>query len=146
MAKGNHQFDGSQKFGVTQDMQGTMQQMMQSLLNNVRGGNKGQGPGGGAGGAGQGGFGGDGSVMQGFAQRNMPVFGPARLEFGHSALAYGEVHSGSGRSRGKRNNTVETSLGSTNTIDGSQSSIEKDAVPLKYKEAVKKYFSEELTK
>ena len=75
-------------------------------------------------------------------RENMPIFGPTRMEYDMAALAYGEYQSGKGRSRSRGQKAVDTTLEGTQNADGSKRILATDAVPMKYKDAVKKYFSE----
>ncbi len=122
-------------------MQKTMAQMLQSLMNGTK---PGDGKGGAGGrGAGMGGLGSDGSTMQGMMAANMPIFGPSRLEFGEAALAYGEYRPGGGKTRGRGVQKIENTLNTVKSLQGSESKLSSDAVPLKYKQAVKKFFSDQ---
>ena len=115
--------------------------MLQALMNGVQPG-QGRGNAGGQG-AGSGGSGSDGNAMQGAMRQNLPVYGPSRMEFDEAALAYGDYRPGQGKRRSRGQQAIDTSLAGVETVDGSDTQINKDAVPLKYKEAVKKYFSKE---
>ena len=138
MSKGDCQ--SGNKFRVP--LQQTMQQMLQSLMNNC---NRGQGEGrdgqNGAG-AGQGGTASSGSSASGYMQQNMPIYGPTRLEYDMPGLAYGEYKPGAGRTRSRGKVAVGSDLEGSSTLEGSDNRLDADAVPLKYKDAVKKYFSE----
>ena len=116
-----------------------MQQMLQALMNGGQGDGAGDG---GSKGAGGGGTGSSGSRMQGYMRQNLPIFGPTRVEYDMASLAYGEYASGKGRTRGKGDRAIDTSLHGSDNVDGSDNVLAKDAVPMKYKEAVKKYFSD----
>ena len=105
---------------------------------------KGRGGAGGLG-AGNGGSVSDGSRMSGMMRQNIPIFGPSRMQFGEASLAYGEYRPG--RKSGRAMETAEGSqLESANHENGPESQLETDTIPLKYKEAVKKYFSSPTTK
>jgi hypothetical protein len=132
------------KFKVQQDAESTMQQMLEALLNGVENPSSGKGGPGGGLGAGPGGVGKDGSVMEGYMRSSMPLYGPSRTEYGQAEFAHqGSGNSDEGGGARRKTKTIDSELQSSNSQDGSDSQLARDAVPLKYKEAVKKYFSKD---
>lgn len=140
--------DGPPKFPWPQDLEQTMQQLMQSLIPKL-GGGSGQGskPGG-AGGEGQGASGDSesGFSMQGKAPR-LPMFGPPRSRFQRNAGPQlgGSGKSGAGSGKGpERDADVGRDEVATQTKrSAAGEGAGTEAVPEKYREAVKRFFSAE---
>jgi hypothetical protein len=130
------QGQGPMKFKVPADMKMTLQQMMQSM-------GSGAGNSVGKGGGGAGGDANDGYSTGGYSSVNTPMFGPSRLSIpgvGHSGRG-GGTESGRGTA-----SKVEVDESERMTIDG-ESDVQGESLPLeevpdKYRDAVKKYFSE----
>ncbi len=142
---------GMPKFEIPQDMTATMEQLLKAMLGRLGkpGGGEGQQPGqaGGSGGMGLGLAGSDGRYMPGFHQLRLPMFGPARLRFQAPAPGMGN-RSGRGGQGGRG------SGGSAATVENERATLEAlrhqetgqsgaEAVPERYREAVKRYFSNE---
>ena len=132
---------GLPQFKVQADVQQTMDQMMKALMARVP---RGTGNGGvGGAGSGAGGSGGDGFSTAGNSV-NVPLYGPDRLMFpqgGGLAGSHG-MNSGGGRRPAPEraeNNSVKPKVQEV----GSSLKLAKDDVPHKYKQAVKRYFSDE---
>jgi len=120
----------------------TRKEMLEALHNQNKGGN---GPGGGGGAGGGAGNGGKGGRMRN--NRNTPMFGPGRSNFGRSGQGLGM---GAGQGQGKGNGKGRTpKLSANNSIESSKkrdtktSQATRTNVPSKYKDAVKRFYSEQ---
>lgn len=138
--------EGEDQFPWPQDLNGTMQQLMQSLLRRKGGHGDGNNPGQSESGTGSGGA--SGSTDSGFSMKGkmprIPVYGPSRERFSRKA--------GPSLGDGRGSNAGAGSPGSTAAVDGdaltSGASGRKageaatpEAVPEVYREAVKRFFS-----
>jgi len=130
-------------FQVNEDLKSTLQQMMESLFS---GGNKGGQPGQQPGSAGGGMVGGDvndGYWTGGNSPLNVPMFGPERGTYQSSQDA-GLAGGGSGRGSRPDNSQVRhtsETMGLSETTMTSKQVRPAEAVPEKYRDAIKKYFS-----
>ena len=140
---------GVPKFGIPQDMIGTMKQLLEAMLgrNGAPGSGAQAGQSWGSGGIGIGlaGSGSDGSYMPGYHQLRLPMFGPARLRFQSQAS---RMSGRSGRGAGGRAGnsgaaameTLRDTMEATRGQEGGQADLQ--SVPERYRDAVKRYFSE----
>lgn len=132
---------GLPRFQIKQDMQETMQEMMDALMGRVP---RGTGNGGvGGSGSGSGGSGGDGYSVAG-SSTNVPMYGPDRLAFSQSTGMAG----GSGNSGRSRNLTADQQVSSKvkplQHRESEHSKLLPENIPAKYRDAVKRYFTEDL--
>ena len=131
---------GPPRFQIKQDVNQTMQEMMQALMNQG-GSGTGQGKTGGAGG-GMGGSGEDGFSMAGMST-NIPVYGPDRMAFSPATGRAG----GAGKSRrGGGGVTIERpreKLDPDEHREPERTQLLPENIPEKYRTAVKRYFSQE---
>ena len=131
---------GMPKFSVKQDVAQTMQEMLEALMNRATGQGKGKtgGAGGGAGGSGQDGF----SVAGNSA--NIPVYGPDRLAFSESSSGRG-AHQGAGGGKGVHAAIQQPAnqVKPDTFRESEQAKILPENIPDKYRNAVKRYFSQD---
>ena len=125
-----------------EDMEEAMKQMLQALLQQAKGGGGGKG-GMGQNGGGQGGFGGGGD---GLNRGNAPMFGPSRNEYQSPGSA--GKGKGKGNGLGKGNGRTpklsgKNSIESSKKRDTNTNQSTRTNVPDKYKDAVKRFYSEE---
>ena len=117
-----------------------MQEMMQALMQQN---NRGTGQGGtGGSGSGMGGSGEDGFSMAG-QSTNIPVYGPDRMAFAPST---GQSSRGGNSRRGKVGIATERpreELQPDELRDSEQAQLLQENVPDKYRNAVKRYFSQD---
>ena len=131
---------GMPRFSVKPDVAQTMQEMLEALMNRASGQGKGGtgGSGGGAGGSGQDGFSVAGNSV------NIPVYGPDRLSFSESSSGK-SAHQGSGGGSGagaavaQPGNRVKPDT----FRETGQAKILPENIPAKYRNAVKRYFSQD---
>ena len=146
---------GDKEFSVHEDLQQTLQQMMASMMLGASGQGRGHGMGMGLGGSGRGGGGlsgggtlggsaGDGYRMGGHSPLNIPVFGPDRMSFaGSDSGATGRSRDGAGVGDARvRSDASETMTVTDSQAVGSES-MAIEEIPEKYREAVKRYFSDD---
>ena len=130
------------RFRVKQDMASTMQQMLDALM--ARAGN-GEGKGGDGGvGGGAGGGGQDGYSVAGNSAA-IPAYGPNRLNFSQSELTASRgsgMKPGKGKSTGVNKPSTAEAPKPTEFRENKNQTIVPDNVPAKYREAVKRYFSQ----
>ena len=127
---------GQMKFQVRKDMQETLQQMMQSMSSGV-------GKAAGMAGAGGGGDDNDGYSVGGYSTVNTPMFGPSRTSIpggGTTGKSRGDGGKGVNPNGVKIEEAEHMSVGGSSTILGESLPLEE--VPAKYRDAVKKYFSD----
>lgn len=129
----------------------TERQMLRSILRQCNNNNQGNGYGSGAG-RGMGGSiaGGEGNINDGYSMNNssvldIPVIGPKRSSAGGNVS--GQLGIGRGKGIGnigvKIKSDAKENLSETGKKETDTDSISIDDVPYKYRDAVKKYFSEE---
>ncbi len=131
---------GQMKFNVPKDLESTIRQMLQSL-----GEGRGKDGKGGAGLAGAGMMGGspeDGYWMGGYSPLNMPLYGPGRSQY--SAGGFVESMRGSGSGPGRRvvDERASERMAVTGEDDAAGQSFRTEDIPVKYRDAVRSYFSE----
>ncbi|NWK55576.1 hypothetical protein HW115_08130 [Verrucomicrobiaceae bacterium N1E253] len=125
---------------MKQDVQQTMQEMMNALMGRVP---RGSGNGGvGGAGSGSGGSGSDGYSVAGNST-NVPMYGPDRLAFSQSTGMAGG-HGNSGRSRNLASNQgAGSQVKPDQHRESEQSKLLPENIPAKYRDAVKRYFSDD---
>ncbi len=122
------------------DVNQTLQQLLEGLMNRNPGMTPNPGPGGG--GMGGGGTGPSGSAMPGFPMSDLPVIGPERMRFDPASLgASGNGSSKSSRSKPLATHAETGTLKPADTRDGDSGAPELETVPAIYREAVKRYFT-----
>lgn len=130
------------RFRVKQDMTSTMQQMLDALM--ARAGNgEGEGGDGGVGG-GPGGGGQDGYSVAGNSAA-IPAYGPNRLNFSQSQLTASRgkaTNQGGTGPTGKVDPTTAEAPETETFRENENQTIVPDNIPAKYREAVKRYFSQ----
>lgn len=134
---------GLPRFEIKPDMQQTMQQMMDALMGRVP---RGTGNGGvGGSGGGSGGSGGDGYSVAG-SSANVPMYGPDRLAFSQSTgMAGGSGNSGRSRSLAA-DEQASSRVKPQKHRESEHSKLLPENIPAKYRDAVKRYFSDDLPK
>ena len=131
---------GLPRFQIKPDVQQTMDEMMQALMGRVP---RGSGDGGvGGAGSGSGGSGGDGFSVAG-SSTNVPMYGPDRLMFSQSTGMAGRGGGKSGASKPINKKQVTNQVKPTNQPINNHAKFLPENIPSKYKQAVKRYFSEE---
>ncbi len=131
---------GLPRFEVKQDVAQTMNQMMQALMARVPRG-VGQGQIGGAGG-GAGGSGDDGYSVAGNSV-NVPLYGPDRTNYSQSSNVTGTCASSVHSQSTAKNNQEKGKIKPKNQQDTTDSKLAPENIPARYKQAVKRYFSQE---
>ncbi len=123
-------------------IQKTMKQMLESLLGRVPKG-EGDGPKPGGNGGGPGGGGQDGYSVAGDSS-NIPAYGPDRLQFSNSQLSSsrGSGLGQKGRSGGQAS-SAENQIETETHRNPAETTISPEAIPAKYRDAVKRYFTTE---
>jgi hypothetical protein len=138
------QNEGDMKFEVRKDMESTVRQLLAAILAQMGGGQD-QGSGPGPVGAGMiGGSANDGYWTGGYSPMNIPVFGPERMSFPGASdrgLTGKGVGSGSG-GKGRISEDNSETMSITDTTDIESQSMPIEELPEKYREALKKYFSD----
>lgn len=126
------------KFSVPEFCKNTLQQMLDAMGTGMgRGMGPGLGTGFGGGGGMLGGDPGDGYWSGGISPLNVPVFGPERMSFESPSGMAGRGRSGVGRvGRG-----ASETMGLRETTPVRSESMPVEAMPEKYRNAIKKYFS-----
>ena len=134
---------GLPRFQIKADMQQTMQEMMDALMGRVP---RGTGNGGvGGAGSGSGGSGGDGFSVAG-SSTNIPMYGPDRLSFSQATgLAGGDGNSGKSRNLAA-NQQVASKVKPEQYRESEHAKLLPESVPDKYRDAVKRYFSDDIPK
>ncbi len=142
-------YDGRMGVDVKQGLKSTLEQMLAALQMLVSGS--------GAGGTGMTGTGGGGTVggdmndgywARGSSPLNMPVFGPERMSFpdaaaGSAAGATGAGAGAAGKGPGSARTSASEAMERRGETEVKSRSLPLENVPDKYRNAVKKYFSEE---
>jgi hypothetical protein len=129
---------GGMKFSVSDPLKETLEQMMQAIAARIGSG----GAGGIGAGTGVGGNADDGYATGGHSPLNVPVFGPDRLSFTSPNAA------GSTQGRNTSSSASAARVNESGKMQpGEPAKIQSESVPLqdvpeKYREAVKRYFSE----
>ena len=122
------------------DITSTMQQMLQALMGQQ--GPQGKGPGGSGQGGGGGGAGQDGYSVAGQSSV-LPAYGPDRLQFSDSEQT---STSGSSKGDGKNNSSPEEQANNKVSPDQHRKTenalLAPESIPTRYRDAVKKYFSQ----
>lgn len=119
-----------------------MKQMLDALLGRVpRGQGDGTKPGGNGGAPGGGGQ--DGYSVAGDSE-NIPAYGPDRLQFSNSQLSAtrGSGLGRKGRFKGQAS-SAENQIETESHRDPAETTISPEAIPAKYRDAVKRYFTTE---
>jgi hypothetical protein len=129
------------QFSWPQDLAATLQQLMRSLVQ-CRGSGASESDNAGGAGPGIAGFSEHGYWMRGRSQR-LPVYGPDRMSFARTS----RMQAGGGGPGGGRAAEVETAGSSVRPRETKTSgeAIAAQAVPEPYREAVRRYFSENKT-
>lgn len=128
-------------FSVKESLEATMKQMLEAMSSKGAGN---RGPGGTAGGGTIGGDANDGYWSGGLSPLNVPVMGPQRGSY-QPSIGGGAGGTGSGRKGGAGGTAVDHSRETTGNVGAGTTGKQGksfEAVPEKYREAIKKYFSE----
>lgn len=124
-------------------MKKTLQEMFRSLCRKRGVGAGGVGPGVGSGRGGEGGQG-SGTGSEGYSELNTPVYGPGRSSMGKAAAGNGPTGSGEGRGPGMRGAgrapAVVERLPGSDLLGPSGEAVQFERLPVKYRDAVKRYF------
>lgn len=134
---------GLPRFEIKPDMQQTMQEMMDALMGRVP---RGTGNGGiGGAGSGSGGSGGDGFSVAG-SSTHIPMYGPDRLAFSQATgLAGGDGNSGNSRNLAE-DQQATSQVKPEQHRKSEHSKLLPENIPAKYRDAVKRYFSDDAPK
>ena len=131
---------GLPRFEIKPDVAQTMTEMMQALMAQAQ---SGQGKGGtGGSGGGMGGSGQDGYSVAG-QSANIPVYGPDRLAFSDSTGRSGGQGNSGGSAKPTADQQPSNQVKPTDHRVSEHSKIIPENVPAKYKNAVKRYFSQD---
>lgn len=124
-------------------LKATLQQMLSSIMNRM--GGRGKQGAVGAGGGMIGGDPNDGYWTGGYSPLNVPVFGPERRSFPGGDQG-GMIFTGTGSGRGGARSSAKTAsetMGNRGAMEIKAESLPLEQVPDKYRNAIKKYFSNE---
>ena len=129
------------KFSIPRpDVNQTMEQMLAGLMCQNPGMSPNQGQG--AGGFGMGGSGPTGNAQPGFANLDIPVVGPQRMQFEPASMNAGAGgESGNTRNRGLDEASENEILNPTDLKHATDAAPDLEDIPAAYREAVKDYFT-----